>query len=350
MNDMKMIKRGQNKRVRALVLFSGGLDSILAARMMVEQLGRNRVEGVHFTDPFSSGSDIDSNAAARKLGIRLHAVDRTKGLLKVLHKPKHGFGRAANPCIDCRIASLKKAWRFAGKNGFDFLVTGEVVGQRPMSQKRPEIIHIEKEAGLRGKIVRPLSARLLPETLAEKKGWINRSMLLDINGRSRKRQMQLAKKYGIRDYPSPAGGCLLTDANYGKRVKDFIEFNKKTKNASRQRIRKYDIELLKIGRHFRAGNSWIIVGRNIAENKALLSLCKKIAPKPAILEADMHAGPITIVQNPNGTSIRLAAGITARYSDAPKGKCARVCVKNGRSKKKTKAKGIKDTEIEKYRV
>jgi tRNA U34 2-thiouridine synthase MnmA/TrmU len=214
-----------------------------------------------------------------------------------------------NPCIDCRIFILKKAKEYAEKIGAKFIFTGEVLNERPMSQHEGALRIIEKEAGLKGKILRPLSAKLLPETEAEKKAWVDRTKLLEINGRSRKPQIKLAKEFGIADYPCPAGGCLLTEKDFANKVRDFFKHNKKATVK--------DMEMLKSGRHFRIDEGKIIVGRNETENNALEKLRKKT---DYVFEVKDIGSPITILcGKKTKKSIRIAAELTARYSDAEDG-------------------------------
>ncbi|MGC8849827.1 MAG: hypothetical protein ACP5QI_05070, partial [Candidatus Bathyarchaeia archaeon] len=244
--------------------------------------------------------------AAGRYGIPLKIVYLKGDYLRMVRKPRYGYGSALNPCIDCRILMLKKAKRYAREIDAKFIVTGEVLDQRPMSQRLETLKLIEREAGLEGKILRPLSAKLLPETEAERKGWIDRRKLLDIKGRSRKRQMELAAKLGIRDYPSPAGGCLLTHREYAAKLKDLFQHKK--------RITVKDIQLLKVGRHFRYGENKIIVGRNEAENKLLLALKNK---SDYVFEVPGYGSPVTLLQGKrNREAVIAAARLTARYSDA----------------------------------
>lgn len=294
------------RKIKALAMFSGGLDSILAVKLMLEQ-GID-VEALSFVSPFClcEGKGVCSTTAtAEKLGIPLRKVSVGEDYLEVVKNPKHGYGRYMNPCIDCRIYMLKKAKEYADKIGAAFIFTGEVLDERPMSQRRKALEIIEKEAGLAGKILRPLSAKHLPETEAEKKGWIDRLRLLDIKGRSRKKQIELAQQFKINEYPCPSGGCLLTYREFAAKVKDLLEHQSK--------ISFRDIALLKIGRHFRFGENKIIVGRNERENKELLSLKN---PKDIWFEATGCGSPITLLQGPEkDEAIELAASITARYSD-----------------------------------
>ncbi|MEM3079016.1 MAG: hypothetical protein QXF21_01700 [Thermoproteota archaeon] len=292
-------------RIKAVAMFSGGLDSILATKLMLEQ-GVD-VRALSFASPFSiDGKEGQLTAIiAEKLGIPLKKVFMDEDYLEIVKNPKHGYGRYMNPCIDCRIYMLKKAKEYADEIGAAFIFTGEVLDERPMSQRRKALEIIEKEAGLVGKILRPLSAKHFPETEAERKGWVDRSRLLDLKGRSRKKQMELAKLFNINDYPHPSGGCLLTYKEFAAKVRDLIEHQSKLSFK--------DIMLLKVGRHFRFGENKIIVGRNEKENEQLLSL-KDV--KDIWLEALGCGSPITLLQGPvKDEAIELAASITAKYSD-----------------------------------
>jgi tRNA U34 2-thiouridine synthase MnmA/TrmU len=238
--------------------------------------------------------------------VQLKVLRVDKEYIKMLRNPKHGYGKNLNPCVDCKIFILKKAKQYAKEIGADFLFTGEVLGERPMSQHGPALKTIEREANLRGKLLRPLSAKLLAETIAEKKGLVDRSKLLSIQGRSRKPQFELAKEYGIIVYPSPAGGCLLTCEEYAKKLRDLFD-NKK-------RITVGDVALLSVGRHFRLGKSKIIVGRNQSENNFLAA---NRAKSDYYFELPDVVGPVTLLQGPKTkTAIEAAAKLTAFYSDA----------------------------------
>jgi len=242
----------QSKKPKALVLFSGGLDSRLAIKILQEQ-GLD-VEGIFLSLPFGGGCCNNFSCVfnyAQIKGVKLHVIDCSKGKLfqeyiEIIKNPKHGYGTAINPCKDCKIFLLKHAKKLAKKIKADIIATGEVLGQRPMSQLNKQMILTEEEAGLKGKVLRPLSAKLLPQTIYEKKGLVDRSRLLDIRGRSRKKQIQLAKKFKIT-YPSPGGGCLLCEKEYERKLKDF--FNYKDKN--KEKISFEEILLLNLGRHFR---------------------------------------------------------------------------------------------------
>ncbi len=294
-------------KVKAVSLFSGGLDSILAT----ELVRRQGIEVVAFNvkTPFGipkkdGKSEAEQAAEQLKVPLKVQCVD--KDYIKMLRNPKHGYGKNLNPCVDCKIFILKQAKKYAREIGADFLFTGEVLGERPMSQHGPALKTIAEEAGLKGKLLRPLSAKLLAETAAEKKGLIDRSKLLSIQGRGRKPQFELAKEYGITVYPSPAGGCLLTCEEYAKKLRDL--FNNK------KRISMADVALLRVGRHFRLGKNKIIVGRNEAENKFLTA---NRAKSDFYFELPDIVGPVTLLQGAKSKeAIETAAKLTAFYSDA----------------------------------
>jgi len=294
-------------RVKAVSLFSGGLDSILATQLILNQ----GIEVIAFNvkTPFGIPKKdglSEAEAAIKHLDVPLKVVVVDKEYIRMLRKPKYGYGRNINPCIDCKIFILKQAVRYAKEVGADFLFTGEVLGERPMSQHGPALRIIEEETGLRGQLLRPLSAKLLPETVAEQSGLVDRSKLMAISGRSRKPQFQLAREFGITNYPSPAGGCLLTCEEYSKKLCDLFEHKKNVSSI--------DVALLRFGRHFRLGGNKIVVGRNEVENKVLLSLKGK---GDYFFELPDIVGPITILQGvKNRSAIQRAAQITAFYSDA----------------------------------
>ena len=296
-------------KVKALALFSGGLDSILAAKLILKQ-GID-VVAVNFANPFYSRAKDECGVteAAKQLGIPLKVVDLGDKYLKMVRKPKHGYGKNMNPCIDCRIYILKKAKKYAEEIGADFIFTGEVLDERPMSLHFSALKIVEEESGLKGKILRPLSARLLPETVIEKKGLVNREKLLGIRGRSRKPQLKLAEEFNIKEYPSPAGGCLLTCREYANKLRDLFKHKKRCSMA--------DVSLLKVGRHFRFGKNKIIVGRNEAENNVLTA---KKARNDYYFEVPDIGSPVTVLQGAKTkNAIRKAAALTAFYSDAKSG-------------------------------
>ena len=312
-------------------MFSGGLDSMVAVRTI--QNAGVKVEAITFKSPFFNSKNAEKSA--KQLGIKLKVVHLGNDYLKMIKKPCHGHGKNLNPCIDCKIFMLKKAKQHAKKIRADFIFTGEVLGQRPMSQNLQALNMIEKNSGLKGKLLRPLSAKLLPETVYEKKGVVDRNNLLSIQGRERKEQMALAEKFRIKEYPSPAGGCLLTEGDFCRKLSDYFRHNKK--------ISMKDIEMLKTGRHFRFKKTKIVTGRNKEENEKLLKLKSR---GDILMQALDVKGPVTIVKKPySRASIEKAAMITARYSDS-KDETARI--KYG--KKTVEAAKAKDEEIEKLRI
>ena len=239
-------------------LMSGGLDSQLAVRVL--QRAGAEVEGVCFVTPFFSPKAAEQAAAA--LGIPLNVVDFTDDEIALIENPPHGFGGSMNPCIDCHATMIRRAGEMMLARGFDFVATGEVMGQRPMSQNKQSLGIVAKSSGLEGRLVRPLSALLLEPTLPETEGKLDRTRLLDLQGRGRERQIQLAAEFGIVNYPSPAGGCKLTEEGYGRKLKDLLEHE----GLRTRRL----VELLAVGRHFRLPDgTGLIVGRDRNDNAVL---------------------------------------------------------------------------------
>ncbi len=326
------------KNRKVLVLLSGGLDSTLAVKAMLEQ-GVD-VEAAIFTTPFCLCDKCAAESAVKKFGIKAHTVFLGKEYLDLVTDPPHGYGSRMNPCIDCRILMLRKAKELAQKIGAECVVTGEVLDERPFSQTKRSMERIEKEAGMEGEILRPLSAKLLPETEAEKSGLVDREKLFSIRGRRRLPQMSLAKEWGINDYPCPSGGCLLTDPRFADRLREFLKHN--------ERLEIDDISLLRIGRHFRVDGCKIVVGRNEEENNRLLSIARQ--RKRPYLEVVGYMGPITVLEDgcPDKV-VKKAAEITVRYSDAAEG--VEVDVKYVAEKVKTlAASAASDEEIELLRI
>jgi len=293
--------------VKAIALLSGGLDSTLAIRVVLEQ--GIEVEAINFITPFctcspkGNGCHI-SKKVAINLGISLHIENVSREYLNVIKYPRYGYGKNLNPCIDCRIFMFKKAAEFMKSRGASFIITGEVLGERPMSQRRDAMSIIERDAGLRGLIVRPLSAKLLSQTIPEREGWINREKLLGLQGRSRKPQISLARQWGIFEYACPAGGCLLTDPVFARRLRDLM--------SEKRDITLNDIHLLKIGRHFRVSHTTrVIVGRNEQENEKLMTFVEK--GDWVIRKSDLP-GPTTVVRGDIDENLkRIAASLTASY-------------------------------------
>lgn len=291
------------KKRKALLLFSGGLDSILAAKILKDQ--GIEVVGLTFRSYFFD--ERQAKKYAKQLGISLKIVDISEEHFEIVKNPKYGYGKSINPCIDCRVLMLKKAKEIMEKEGFDFVATGEVLGERPMSQNKKALKIVEKESGLEEYLLRPLSAKLLKPTISEKLGLVDRSRLLAIKGRSRKKQIELAKKFGLK-YPQPSGGCILTDLNFGKKLKEVLE---KRKNLDGN-----DIRLLRVGRHFWYKCFKIVVGRNKEENEIL----KKLARDGDVLvEIKNLKGPTTLVRKyckkgRKKEAIEKAKELTRRYS------------------------------------
>jgi tRNA-specific 2-thiouridylase len=295
----------KNKKTKALALLSGGLDSTLAAKLIIGQ-GID-VEAVSFVSPFClcKKGGCGAPEVAKNLNIKLKMINVGEEYLRIVRKPRFGYGKNMNPCIDCRIFMLKKASKYAKEIGASFIFTGEVLGQRPMSQLGRTLGVIEEEAGLKGEILRPLSAKLLPPTRIEKKGLVDREKLLGIEGRSRKEQIRLAEELKVSEYSCPGGGCLLTYREFACKLRDLFEHKK--------RISLKDVQLLKIGRHFRFGKNKIIVGRNEAENHLLLQMR---TANDHCFEAQDTGSPITLLQGPKTkTAIEKAAELTAYHSD-----------------------------------
>lgn len=291
---------------KAIAMLSGGLDSILAAKLMLEQ--GIELEAINFLTIFCTcthkGCQHAATQAAKTLGISLKVLNITEEYLEVIKHPKHGYGSNMNPCIDCRIFTFKIAKEYMKEVGASFIVTGEVLGERPMSQRRDAIFLIEKEAGLKGLVLRPLSAQLFDPTIPEKEGVVDRSKLLDISGRSRKPQIELAKNFGINDYPCPAGGCLLTDPGFAKRIKDLLD---------RDALTLDNVRLLKFGRHFRLSEGLkLAVGRTQEENVSLQSL---VHTGDILFKLKDHQGPFSILRgNADLALIGRAASIVAFHT------------------------------------
>lgn len=293
--------------MKIIGLLSGGLDSTLAVQMMVNE--GYEVIALKFTSPFcqcDSGGCCHAAQQAQRMGIPLKMISKGADYLEVIRHPAHGRGAGMNPCIDCRIFMLRKAKLYMDEIGAAFMFTGEVVGQRPMSQQRRTLDLIEREAGLAGQILRPLSAQHLPPTEAEQKGWVDREKLLAIEGRSRKPQIALAKEFGIDEYACPAGGCLLTDKSFSAKLRDLFAFE--------QSVTLADMGLLKVGRHFRSGAAKIVCGRNQSENETLRALRR---PEDSIFESGSGPGPTVLLRGAaTEDAVRLAGDVAAAYSDA----------------------------------
>lgn len=276
--------------MKCILLSSGGLDSLLVERILNEQNIETKI--AEFKTPFfgfknKNGADISG------------------GFFNILKNPEFGYGKNLNPCIDCKILMLKAAKEImdppAGGEKIDFIATGEVVGQRPMSQNKETLLKIEKEAGLEGLVLRPLSARILPETIPEKQGWVNREKLYNISGRSRSAQMELAKKFNIKEYPTPSGGCLLTDAGFSMRM---IQLMQKIPDFTSD-----DVELIKNGRFFTVGKGILAIGRNKEENDILMSLELQ---GDIAFDFTLEPGPFALLRYDDSFTARLEAEKMAR--------------------------------------
>lgn len=290
-------------------MLSGGLDSALAVKMMLDQ-GID-VEAINFMSPFcnctpkTAGCKHQARKIADEFGIKIRVIPKGMDYMKMVEHPPHGYGRAMNPCIDCRIYMLQKVREMMSVEGVSFVITGEVLGQRPMSQHRRAIEIIEKEGGLSGLILRPLSAKYFEPTVPEQEGIVDREKLLALSGRSRKPQIELAEKLGITDYPCPAGGCLLTDREIAARLRDLF--------IHRPNYTMADLHLLKLGRHFRiAPGLKIIVGRNRAENEQIKNLA---SPEDSVGHPINFRGPTVLAQGVLSPALEQTIGqIVARYS------------------------------------
>jgi len=306
------MEKTQSETIRALGLCSGGLDSILAG-LVLRDAGVD-VEWISFETPFFSADK--ARKASRMTGIPLIVENITPVYMEMLKNPRCGYGQHMNPCMDCHALMFQQAGRLMAGRGCRFLFSGEVLGQRPMSQIRTSLRYVEKHSGYDGYILRPLSAKKLPETIPEKEGWVDRERLLDIAGRGRKRQIELAEQYGVTDYPAPAGGCLLTDKGYSRRLRDLLDHDLFPSEA--------DLHLLKYGRHFRLdAESKIVVGRTKTENDAIL---RYFDPgKDIHIKVRDVPGPVVVM--PGGGSpeaVRLAAEVAAGYSKTREGASAKV--------------------------
>jgi tRNA-specific 2-thiouridylase len=281
--------------MKAVTLYSGGLDSSLVLEF-TKDLGA-QVFPLHISHAFLSLKGLPEIPG-------LKIIDTSKEMVNIIRNPQFGYGKNLNPCIDCRIMMLKKAKEYMAEVGADFIVTGEVLDQRPMSQRLENLMLIDKEAGLEGLVVRPLSGGLLPPTIPEKKGFIDGDKLLKIKGRSRKVSLELAEAKKMNDFFSPSGGCLLTDPGFCRRLADLMRFQEK--------IGIGDIELLKIGRHFRlAPETKLVVGRNEEENTKI----EEMASSTNILLHVPDTGSPNAILIGNKKYLKTSAAITARYSD-----------------------------------
>ena len=332
------------EKKKVVALLSGGLDSQLAVRMMQEQ--GFEVSAVAIKTPFCDfdcgrGCGFEIRERADDLNVNLKTVYLGDEYIEMLKHPKYGIGSGFNPCIDCRAMMFDAAKKHMDEIGAEFIISGEVLGQRPMSQHGPALRTIEKASGLVGKIVRPLSAALLPETDPERNGLIKRENLGMIKGRTRRAQLDMAKKYGIENPPNAGGGCLLTDPTFGLRAKDlFVHTETPTIN---------DIDLLKIGRHFRLDEQTkFVVGRNKDENEMIKAIA---LPGDILFQARDHMGPVSILRGKNADMyIKFASSITLRYSDAPKGEQALVIINKDNTKEEIITEHAEEESYIKFRI
>ncbi len=303
----------RQKPIRGLGLCSGGLDSILSALVLKDQ-GID-VTWICFETPFFSDEKARRASQATDVPLIVRSIFPT--YLSMLKDPPAGYGQYMNPCMDCHALMFKLAGETMQADGFDFLFSGEVLGQRPMSQTYPSLRYVAKQSGMDGYIVRPLSAKRLPESIPEQRGWIDREQLLSLSGRSRKPQIRLAAQYGISSYPAPAGGCLLTDKGYSHRLRDIFDHQKAYTEA--------ELHLLKYGRHLRLDpHTKVIVGRTRKENESIEKWID--AGKDTVLKTMGYPGPTAVI--PGGSEaeapVNQAAAICAGYSKAPAGSLADV--------------------------
>lgn len=311
------------KQRKAVSLISGGLDSMLATKVIQEQ--GVHVEGINFYTGFCveghthaiRKKDKDKQKknsslwVAEQLGIKLHIIDISEEYKDIVLNPKHGYGQNLNPCLDCKIDMVTRAWQWCQDNDFDFVITGEVIGQRPKSQRKATMPIIARESQVEDRLLRPLCAQHLTETLPEREGWVKRDELYDFNGRNRKPQFALAKKLGIEEWSQPAGGCcFLTDASYSNKLQDLWDAR------GERRYEVDDIMLLKVGRHIRpAPNFKLIVSREEGENNFM----RGYRPQFTYLYPTSHGGPLTLIDGtPTEKDLELAARIVARFSQGRK--------------------------------
>jgi len=320
-------------KVRGLGLCSGGLDSILAALVLRGQ--GIEVEWITFETPFFPSEK--AKKASQETGIPLTVKNITGSYLEMLRNPKYGYGKHMNPCVDCHTLMFRMAGELMVKRGFDFLFSGEVLGQRPMSQTKQSLRYVEKNSGYDGYIFRPLSASLLPETIPEKGGLVDVGLLPEISGRSRKLQIKLAQQLGVVDYPTPAGGCLLTEESFSVRLKDLFDH--------KEFCTEKELHLLKYGRHFRFNHKVkFIVGRNKEDNEQLLKFHDPSIE--TVLKTSRVPGPVALIQGEASSRIvSMAASICAGYSKAPGGATVEVLVRTPASDSTLKVTGTDPSTI-----
>ena len=331
---------------KALALLSGGLDSTLAVKVMLDQ--GIEVEALNFISPFctctgkNSGCKSEAVRVAAEFKIPIKVMNKGVEYLEIVRNPRHGYGKAMNPCVDCRIFLLRKAKEYMAESGADFVFTGEVLGQRPMSQRRHTLNIIERESGLAGLLLRPLSAKHFEPTIPEQEGWVDRSRLLAIQGRSRKEQFQLAAELDVKNYPCPAGGCLLTELSFVSKVKDIFDHC--------EELDPRDFRLLKLGRHFRLSRAAkLIVGRDDGENTLLENGVKAEEATLRWLEGGSPLG--VLLGNVDDASLETAAKIVLRYTKAESGReCAVKVTMDGNERFMQIVNEFDERKIEEFRI
>ncbi len=333
------------KNLHAVALISSGLDSLLAAKIVQNQ-GID-IRGVCFVfgfDNLAERAEAGSVASLfRPFGIPVDVIDFSDIIVPIILNPRHGLGSAVNPCIDCHIAMLRRAKTIMDDMGARFLVTGEVVGQRPMSQTKQMLIHINKETDFGDLILRPLSAKLLQPTHPESEGWVDRDKLYDISGRSRKRQFALAEELGIKQFQSPAGGCILTEPTFSERVKAYWSHHGK------EGVTAETFRLLRLGRHFwPRDHLHVIVGRDQKDNEALSAFA---GGRWAFEAADTEKTPLVLAEHVHDDSdIRTAASITARYCSMRGDPFVRILCQKGMEEMIIEVNPASETDLESWRV
>ena len=335
-----MIMEKMKEKIDGIVLYSGGLDSILAYKLLdMQGLRVVALKNYSIFFPLKTSPEEYAQDQKDRFDVDIQIRDVTRQYEKIVRKPRFGYGRWMNPCLDCKLFMYMQAAELMKEKKARFIATGEVVGQRPMTQHKSELNRLEKEAGLRGYVLRPLSARLLKPTEAENSGLVDRSRLLDISGRSRKSQMQLARDMGIENYPSPAGGCLLTDDTFARRLKDMHIYGNDTRV----------LPLLLTGRHFRLSETCrLIVGRNHEENQAIESHAENA---DALLMPISHMGPIAIVCGSCAEDkLETATGIVARYGDAKPGEKTVVEIRTSGETSEKNCDAVSNDIIDKLRI
>jgi tRNA U34 2-thiouridine synthase MnmA/TrmU len=331
---------------KAIALLSGGLDSTLAVKVLLDQ--GIAVEALNFTSPFctctgkNAGCKSEAVRVAEEFKIPIKVMHKGADYLEIVRNPKHGYGKGMNPCIDCRIFLLKKAKEYMEEIGADFVFTGEVLGQRPMSQRRDTLRVIERESGLEGLLLRPLSAKHFKPTIPESEGWVDRDKLLAIQGRSRKEQMELAEELEVKNYPCPAGGCLLTELSFVGKIRDVFEHS--------DQLNMRDFRLLKLARHFRIGRrTKVLVGRNEAENELLE---RAVQAGEAALRWSGGMGPLAALMGESSEELLAkAAQVLLRYTKAEAGAEARIEVNcNGAEREIVVLNELDESAVESLRV